>query len=46
LTLRARRLLRHGTVELWPEASHAINGEFPERIETAVNAFLAKQESG
>ncbi|GAA0984623.1 alpha/beta hydrolase [Acrocarpospora macrocephala] len=43
---RARRLLRHGTVELWPEASHAINGEFPERIETTVNDFLAKHESG
>ena len=42
---RARRLLRHGTVELWPKASHAINGEFPERIETTVNAFLAKVEA-
>ncbi|MFI6599222.1 alpha/beta fold hydrolase [Nonomuraea sp. NPDC050536] len=42
---RARRLLRHGIVELWPEASHAINGEFPERIETTVNAFLAKVEA-
>ncbi|MFD0890747.1 alpha/beta fold hydrolase, partial [Streptosporangium algeriense] len=41
---RARRLLRHGTVELWPEASHAINGEFPERIETTVNTFLARVE--
>ncbi|GAA1004510.1 hypothetical protein Aple_071720 [Acrocarpospora pleiomorpha] len=43
---RARRLLRHGTVELWPEASHAINGEFPDRIETTVNTFLAKHASG
>lgn len=33
---RARNLLRHGRVELWPDASHAINGEFPDRIaETA-----------
>ncbi|MGW0481980.1 alpha/beta fold hydrolase [Nonomuraea sp. NPDC003214] len=42
---RARRLLRHGTVELWPEASHAVNGEFPERVETTVAAFLAKAEA-
>ncbi|MFC6086995.1 alpha/beta fold hydrolase [Sphaerisporangium aureirubrum] len=42
---RARRLLRHGTVELWPEASHAVNGEFPERIEATVDAFLAKVEA-
>ncbi|WP_327086341.1 alpha/beta hydrolase [Nonomuraea sp. NBC_01738] len=42
---RARRLLRHGTVELWPEASHAVNGEFPERVDTTVNAFLAKAEA-
>jgi pimeloyl-ACP methyl ester carboxylesterase len=42
---RARRLLRHGTVELWPEASHAVNGEFPERVETTVDAFLAKVEA-
>ncbi|MFI7533689.1 alpha/beta fold hydrolase [Streptosporangium sp. NPDC049376] len=41
---RARRLLRHGTVKLWPEASHAVNGEFPERVETTVNAFLAEVE--
>ncbi|MFC4584919.1 alpha/beta fold hydrolase [Sphaerisporangium corydalis] len=42
---RARRLLRHGTVELWPEASHAINGEFPERIETTVTTFLTRIEA-
>ena len=29
---RARNLLPHGQVELWPEASHAINGEFPDEI--------------
>ena len=43
---RARRLLRHGTRRACAEASHAINGEFPERrIETTVNAFLAKVET-
>ncbi|MDH2424977.1 alpha/beta fold hydrolase [Sphaerisporangium sp. TRM90804] len=42
---RARRLLRHGTVELWPEASHAVNGEFPDRIAGTVDAFLNKVEA-
>lgn len=37
---RARRLLRHGAVELWPDASHAINGEFPELINDRVTTFL------
>ena len=29
---RARNLLPRGEIELWREASHAINGEFPDRI--------------
>lgn len=29
---RARRLLRTGQVELWADASHALSGEFPDRI--------------
>jgi hypothetical protein len=33
---RARNLLRHGQVEIWVDASHAINGEYPAEIaETA-----------
>lgn len=28
----ARALVPHGQVELWSEASHALNGEFPDRI--------------
>lgn len=39
-TLRARRLLARGVVELWPDASHAINGEFPERVNARVLAFV------
>lgn len=35
----ARQLLRDGHVELWPEASHAINGEQPDRITAAAAAF-------
>lgn len=29
---RARELLPRGQIELWPEASHAINGEYPDEI--------------
>jgi pimeloyl-ACP methyl ester carboxylesterase len=29
---RARTLLPRGQVELWPDASHAINGEYPDEI--------------
>jgi pimeloyl-ACP methyl ester carboxylesterase len=42
---RARRLLARGTVELWPDASHAINGEFPERVNARVLAFAASVDS-
>jgi pimeloyl-ACP methyl ester carboxylesterase len=29
-------------VEVWPEASHAINGEFPERISQRFAEFAAE----
>lgn len=35
------RLLPRGQVELWPDASHALNGEFPERIAERTATFLA-----
>jgi pimeloyl-ACP methyl ester carboxylesterase len=35
----ARKLLRHGEVELWPSASHAINGEFPDEIAARAHRF-------
>lgn len=35
----ARELLRHGHVELWSDASHAINGEFPGEIAQAAGEF-------
>jgi pimeloyl-ACP methyl ester carboxylesterase len=37
----ARRALHAGTVKVYPDASHAINGEFPDQIATDVAAFLA-----
>jgi len=36
---RARRLLRRGDVELWPDASHAINGEYPTEIAERAGRF-------
>jgi pimeloyl-ACP methyl ester carboxylesterase len=38
---RARRLLRRGDVELWPDASHAINGEYPAEIAERAGRFWA-----
>ncbi len=35
----ARNLLPRAQVELWPHASHAINGEYPGRIAAAAGAF-------
>ena len=35
----ARKLLRHGKVELWSSASHAINGEFPDEIAARAHRF-------
>lgn len=37
----ARRGPAGGTVLVYPDASHAINGEFPDRIATDVGTFLA-----
>ena len=36
---RARNLLPRGQVELWPDASHAINGEYPDAIAKTAAAF-------
>lgn len=35
----ARELLPHGQVELWEAASHALNGEFPDRIAERAHRF-------
>jgi pimeloyl-ACP methyl ester carboxylesterase len=40
----ARRRLEDGTVLVYPEASHAINGEYPGEIATDIDAFLAAVE--
>ena len=42
---RARKSLRHGQVELWPEASHAINGEHPTEIAEAAEAFWGRVDA-
>jgi pimeloyl-ACP methyl ester carboxylesterase len=39
---RARNLLPRAQVELWPEASHAINGEYPAEIAATAAAFWDK----
>jgi pimeloyl-ACP methyl ester carboxylesterase len=39
---RARRLLPAATVEVWPTASHALNGEFPDRVASTINGFVAQ----
>lgn len=36
---RARKTLRHGQIEVWPEASHAINGEYPAEIAERAHRF-------
>jgi pimeloyl-ACP methyl ester carboxylesterase len=41
---RARNLLPCGQVELWPDASHAINGEYPETITETAAAFWTEAE--
>ena len=40
---RARETLRRGVVEVWPDASHAINGEFPGRIADRAGRVLITQ---
>lgn len=37
--VRARELLARGQVELWADASHAINGEYPEEIARRAGQF-------
>ncbi|MCO1657724.1 alpha/beta fold hydrolase [Pseudonocardia humida] len=34
-------LIPNATVELWPDASHALNGEFPDRVADRVAALVA-----
>jgi len=36
---RARSVLARGQVELWADASHAINGEYPAEIAERAGAF-------
>lgn len=36
---RARELLARGEIELWPDASHAINGEYPDEIAQRAGRF-------
>lgn len=38
----ARRTLRSGKVIVYPEASHAINGEYPDQIAADIKAFRAE----
>ena len=40
----ARRSLQHGTVRVYPGASHAINGEYPDEIAADIEAFLPAAE--
>jgi pimeloyl-ACP methyl ester carboxylesterase len=42
---RARRLLPDGQIEVWDDASHAINGEFPERVAERAAAFWGRPAS-
>ncbi|MBL1075945.1 alpha/beta hydrolase [Nocardia sp. 2] len=39
---RGRKLLPQARIEVWPEASHAISGEFPDRIAAELATFLAE----
>jgi pimeloyl-ACP methyl ester carboxylesterase len=41
-----RKLLPRGQVELWPDASHAINGEYPAEIGAAAAAFWGGVDAG
>ncbi|MEV6767309.1 alpha/beta hydrolase [Nocardia sp. NPDC051030] len=43
---RARKILPQAQIEVWPEASHAINGEFPEEIAARMATFLGEIEPG
>jgi pimeloyl-ACP methyl ester carboxylesterase len=35
----ARKLLPNAEIEVWQDASHAINGEYPERIAAVAHRF-------
>jgi pimeloyl-ACP methyl ester carboxylesterase len=43
---RARDLLPRGQVELWADASHAINGEYPAEIAERAGRFWDELDSG
>lgn len=45
-TARARTLLPRGQVELWADASHAINGEYPAEIAKRAAAFWDDVDRG
>ena len=38
----AERTLPDGTVRVYPDASHAINGEYPERLRDDIADFVAR----
>ncbi|GAB0102160.1 alpha/beta hydrolase [Nocardia sp. JMUB6875] len=46
MAARARKLVPGGQFEVWPEASHAINGEFPDEIAARVAKFLGEVDPG
>ncbi|WP_067697995.1 alpha/beta fold hydrolase [Nocardia jejuensis] len=43
---RARKLVPNAQLEVWPEASHAINGEFADEITARMEKFLGEIEPG
>ncbi|TDZ83224.1 putative carboxylesterase nap [Mycobacteroides salmoniphilum] len=43
---RAQLLLPHAQVQRWSDASHALNGEFPDRISDATHQFLDDIDGG
>ncbi|MEV4718839.1 alpha/beta hydrolase [Micromonospora noduli] len=40
----AERSLTHGTVKTYPDASHALNGEYPNEIAADISAFLRAEQ--
>ena len=42
---RAKKLLKKGQVELWPEASHAINGEYADQVNQTILRFVNNIEA-
>jgi hypothetical protein len=41
----AEDVLAHGRVKLYPDASHAINGEYPTEIAVDLSSFLDSVEN-